>query len=134
MVLAKGLTSIGNILSFVILINFLMFFIINGLNNFDMVTRQLVLIVVILGTSKFALVAPQIISSFTGGESANHAEGRNAIMSAVHGQGMLNKGFGALKWAAGIGVGAKLLKNGTGGGADNSANPLTGGLYINIFY
>ncbi|AGR41292.1 hypothetical protein [Spiroplasma taiwanense] len=40
------------------------------------------LIVVIFGVSTFALVAPQIIASFTGGEGVTHSEGQNALLSA----------------------------------------------------
>ncbi len=101
MVLAKALVSIGNILSYIIMINFLMLFISKSITKFEFTTKMFLLIVVILGVSTFALVAPQIIGSFTGGEGVTHSEGQNALLSAKHGKGIFSAGAKALGWAAG---------------------------------
>ncbi|AUB32003.1 Mbov_0396 family ICE element transmembrane protein [Spiroplasma floricola] len=122
MVIAKAFVSIGNILSYIVMINFLMLFISKSINKFEFSTKMFLLIVVILGVSTFALVAPQIIASFTGGEGVTHSEGQNALLSAKHGKGIFGAGMKALGWAAGGAGMMALFKSKGSNGATNALN------------
>ncbi|ALX70917.1 hypothetical protein STURO_v1c06580 [Spiroplasma turonicum] len=115
MTMAKSLISIGNILSYMIMINFLTLFITNisqgtTFKDFSFIERSFVYVVVILGTCTFSLVAPQLVASFTGGEGISHEEGRNSILSAMHGGNIFKTGAKALGWAAGGSAVLGLLK------------------------
>jgi len=124
MVMAKALVSIGSILSYVIMINFMMMFYSRALGEWSFFSKLFIYAVVGLGVSQFALVAPQIVASFTGGEGMSHEEGRNALLSASHGKGILGAGMKALGWAAGGAGMMALLRKGkgqnSGGGAARS--------------
>ncbi|WP_157705358.1 hypothetical protein [Spiroplasma corruscae] len=112
------------------MINFLTLFITkisqgSSFKDFTFVEKSFVYVVVILGTCTFSLVAPQLVASFTGGEGISHEEGRNSILSAMHGKSILGAGAKALGWAAG---GAAILGLVKGKKGESIANAAKSGL------